>query len=427
MGEQNVAARMSSDWDSRAREDAAYYVAFGRRNQDDDEFFSSAADVLRAIGQELRRKDDAFWRSAEALEIGCGPGRLLKPLSSAFRKVHGIDISEEMLRRAESYLAGIPNVALHHAKRSDLSHFADQSVDFIYSYAVFQHIPDREVIFNYMNDAVRILNPGGIFFFQINGLPDRGHKPTTWNGARVSAEEMIEFAKRHSLLLLGLTGQRTQYMWVTLQKRWAPVRTEKPSCKVRRITNAYSGEPAIPSSGRFGAVSVWTDGLPDDCDLLELSALVDGVSAIPTYVSPPTNRLRQFNFLLPKGTRTGLVPVDVLWNGQSLFGVQWATIIPAGPRVPRICTLSDGTNLLSEYRIETGSGKLVMEEVAEPERVRIRLEDVEVQQDAPFCVDPLHDRYEFNFWLPENVSTGAHHLDVSIGQRTIGRLAVEVA
>ena len=34
---------MRADWNERAGEDANYYVAFGRREQDDEEFFSTGS------------------------------------------------------------------------------------------------------------------------------------------------------------------------------------------------------------------------------------------------------------------------------------------------------------------------------------------------------------------------------------------------
>ena len=46
---------MREDWNRRAKEDAHYYVAFGRHEQDEDEFLSTAADVLRGFDRELKR------------------------------------------------------------------------------------------------------------------------------------------------------------------------------------------------------------------------------------------------------------------------------------------------------------------------------------------------------------------------------------
>ena len=46
---------MRAEWNERAREDAHYFVAFGRREQDDDEFFATATDVVRELEAELKR------------------------------------------------------------------------------------------------------------------------------------------------------------------------------------------------------------------------------------------------------------------------------------------------------------------------------------------------------------------------------------
>src|SRR5690348_2134708 len=100
-----VLDRMRSDWNERASEDAYYYVAFGRREQDDEEFFSTAADVLRLLSGELKRL-----RSRDAaLEIGCGPGRLMRPLAQHFGEIHGVDVSDEMIRLARERLRSVPN------------------------------------------------------------------------------------------------------------------------------------------------------------------------------------------------------------------------------------------------------------------------------------------------------------------------------
>ena len=41
MPESNVLDRMRHDWNARALEDPHYYVAFGRREQEEAEFFST--------------------------------------------------------------------------------------------------------------------------------------------------------------------------------------------------------------------------------------------------------------------------------------------------------------------------------------------------------------------------------------------------
>src|SRR5579884_4114611 len=165
-----VIEKMRADWNARAKEDARYYVAFGAREQDDAAFEATAADAVRAIESELKRfGPGADTRSMRALEIGCGPGRLLKPLSRHFAEIHGIDVSDEMIRLARERLKNIPNAHVAATDGSTLRQFADESFDFIYSYAVFQHIPSRDVVLSYMNEARRLLKRGGIFRAQFNG------------------------------------------------------------------------------------------------------------------------------------------------------------------------------------------------------------------------------------------------------------------
>lgn len=427
MADPSVFEAMRADWNQRAEEDANYYVAFGRRDQPEQEFFASSADQVRAFETELRRKPAAFWKTQRALEIGCGPGRLLRPLRRHFREIHGLDISDEMIRRARSNFRDSPNVHLHLTRDSSLSAFRDESFSFVYSYAVFQHIPNAEVIHNYLHDAVRVLAPGGLFVFQINGLPDAGHSSNTWNGARVGAEEIVRFARSQNLLLLQLNDKDTQYMWVTLQK---PERTTgEPAQPVRlaKLRNAFTGDPVIPAGGRFAAAAICLENLPPQADLLSLDVRFDARSAYAFYVSPEMtgNGIREINAMVPPGTRTGLVRFEVYWRGKLLFPPVWARLLPPTARVPRVCSLGDGINLLTADRVESGFGKLVLEEIAHPEQIRIAIDGQPVRSNFE-CINPFRERWEFNFFVPSGTSAGSHSLTACLGYRTITARTIQI-
>src|SRR6185437_14634763 len=90
---------------------------------------------------------------------------------------------------------------------------------FVYSYAVFQHIPSAEVVFSYLRETIRVLKPGGFARLQINGLPKTARACTTWEGVRISADEVRRFTREHGIRLLSLTGIDTQYMWTSWRKQ----------------------------------------------------------------------------------------------------------------------------------------------------------------------------------------------------------------
>ncbi len=414
MHDRDTVEQMRSEWNQRAREDANYYVAFGRREQDDEEFFTTGADVVRALEAELKRLP----QRRRALEIGCGPGRLLRPMSAHFEEIHGIDISDEMVGRARANLAQVPHAHAHHAEQSDLRAFAGGYFDFVYSYAVFQHIPSGDVVFGYLREVARVLAPGGIAHLQLNGLPKTAQTYTTWSGFRIGAEEVRAFAAENGLHLLALDGVGTQYMWTTWRKL-APVR-------IRAIANSHTGEHAVPASGRLASASLWIENLPHGCDLNTLTALVDGAQATNTYLGPEQGGLTQFNILLPAGTRTGLVPVTLTWAARALCRTAWMRVIEPGPAVPRIESVTDGTNLMADRRIEGGTVKLQMEEVTDPESFHASIGSRPVRGVEMFCIDPRNQRWDISFWLPEATPPGPHLMEVRLGERRFEPIALEV-
>jgi len=417
-------ARMRADWNARAGEDANYYVAFGRREQADEEFFSTAADVVRDLESQLPRLRG---RSA-ALEIGCGPGRLMRPMSRHFSEIHGVDVSDEMVRLARERLRHTPNAHPHHGSGAGLELFPDNRFDFVYSYAVFQHIPSREVVFHYLREARRVLRPGGVLRCQLNGLPPHAREYDTWSGVRVAPGEIAQFARDQGFQLLALEQIWTQYMWITCRKRAGGVTPVTAAPRIRHITNAITGEAAAPVAGPMASLSLWIENLPAECDLNAIAIGADGRSCRPSYIGEPAHDgVTQVNAALPPGLRTGLVPVEVFSHGLPLCAPAWMRMIPAGPPVPRVVSISDGVNLLSGSVVASGIVKAVMVEIDRPGDFRAAVDGCEAGGIERFCVDPLFQRYEFNFPLPAQVGRGSHEVRVAIGKREFAPVPIEVA
>ena len=434
MAESEITARMRDDWNARAREDAGYYVAFGRRDQDDAGFFATATEVINGLEWELRRVPLAQRGNWRALEIGCGPGRLMRPLARHFVEIHGVDVSDEMIALAKEKLRDTPNAFPHVGDGSTLPQFEDNFFDFIYSYAVFQHIPSREVVNQYLKEIARVLKPGGLVRLQFNGLPRSADAYDTWAGARFSSTDILEFTELHDFQVFALEGVSTQYMWTTWRKQpqgWHAAQRERnpeeATARIRRITNANSSEPVAPCSGRFASISIWVENLPPDAGLHHLRVIVGDAPGNITYIGPAdSSGLQQVNAVLPELGVTGLLPVELQWLGQNIAPPATLRVIPPGPSVPRLHSVTDGVNLVAGPRIETRAVKLVLEEIARPHEIEVSVGGYPVGDLEYFCIDPRPQRFEVNFRLPEQAVPGRHALEVRIGRRKLAPVMLEV-
>jgi ubiquinone/menaquinone biosynthesis C-methylase UbiE len=427
MEERSVCERMREDWNRRAEEDAEYYVAYGRRKQDDVEFFSSGAYQAGLLAQEFRRMPGAPAGERKALEIGCGMGRLMRHLSRQVGEIHGVDVSDEMVRRGCEKLKDVPNAHLHHTEGADLAAFPDESFDFVYSFAVFQHIPSREVIFRYWEEAARVLKPGGVFRFQVNGQPEDSAPHDTWNGVRIREEEIVEFSRRSGLRLMALEGGPTLYLWATLMKPGAERGPSGP-VQIQRITNAARPEPVVPTRGRYAFMAVFVEELPGDSDLNTLALTLAGVPARLVFLGPSQNDGRQqLNAQLPAGIEPGLHPVQLLYRGRPVAPAQVLRVIPPGPMVPRVMAITDGVELLMANRTVSGVIRVALEEVADVTAFRASLDGRAIERVKSTLIDPMPPRFEIDLFLPEGVEKGWHTLELAIGDRRLAPVGIEVA
>ncbi len=115
-------------------------------------------------------------RNWTCLEIGCGVGRLLKPIAQRCETAIGIDISANMIEWSKSYLKDVPNAETRLGNGCNLPGVADASVDFVYSHLMFQHLTRFDIVDAYLREIRRVLKPGG--YCRIQNWRD-AHKPFT--------------------------------------------------------------------------------------------------------------------------------------------------------------------------------------------------------------------------------------------------------
>jgi SAM-dependent methyltransferase len=215
-----VIARMRRDWNDRARENARHYVASGRENWTDEDFFESGQVWLREyVLPDLELICGALAPSeVRMLEVGCGAGRMTKAFSELFGSVDAVDISAEMTARAAAALGNRSNVRFHVNNGRDLSMFGPFAFDFVFSGIVFQHIPRKAIVENYIREASRVLRPGGVFKFQVQGVPIREDEADTWVGVGFTEEEMRSISVQCGFQICSMRGAGTQYFWLVFRR-----------------------------------------------------------------------------------------------------------------------------------------------------------------------------------------------------------------
>jgi SAM-dependent methyltransferase len=112
----------------------------------------------------------------DALDIGCGIGRLEQTLAPRLRHILGIDLSPAMVAEARRRCAGIANAVFAVCEGDGLSQFAQQSFDLILGVDSFPCFAAAapDIAGRYIRDAARRLRPGGalaIFNYSYRGDP----------------------------------------------------------------------------------------------------------------------------------------------------------------------------------------------------------------------------------------------------------------
>jgi SAM-dependent methyltransferase len=146
-----LAAILTDETKSGGRWDVTQFMATG------DAEIETVLQHLAAIG--LQPDPDGV-----VLDFGCGVGRLTQALARRFRSCVGVDISQEMITRANALnqyghcryvVSATPQLPCE-----------DESCSFLYSNLVLQHV-DRRFAVSYLREFTRVLAPGGVLVFGV--------------------------------------------------------------------------------------------------------------------------------------------------------------------------------------------------------------------------------------------------------------------
>jgi SAM-dependent methyltransferase len=170
---------MSRDWDARARKNAFHYIASWRKDWGPESFIASGEEDFERLVVPVLARCGLPAVGKCMLELGCGAGRMTSSFAKRFELVYALDLSHEMLSRARLMHSAQKNILWLQSNGVDLSCVASDSIDFVFSYLVLQHLPEEALVLQYIREMLRVLRPSGVFLFQFNG----GLEPTmNWRG-----------------------------------------------------------------------------------------------------------------------------------------------------------------------------------------------------------------------------------------------------
>jgi len=219
----DVLKRVRKDWDERARENALYHIVNSSKDWKNRDFYRSGEiSVANDIMPKMHRicGESRSLLDLTTLEIGCGVGRMTGMLGRIFGHVTAVDVSKETIDHARANLADLANVTVILGDGATLSAVPDESHDFAFSFIVFQHIPSTEVIASYCREVRRVLRPGSLFKFQVNGVVrDRhGSTPDTWVGVSFADADAQHLCQQSGFQWEMSQGAGTQYFWLWFRK-----------------------------------------------------------------------------------------------------------------------------------------------------------------------------------------------------------------
>jgi len=159
------------EWEKNAAKDAYWAVLtssqYEQKEWDKEIFFQSGQQEIARLIEYIQKIPLQIDLSGNALDFGCGTGRLTQALSGRFTRVYGVDVSANMVEKARAaLLPSMKNIELLHNPATNLRLFKDETFNFIYSNIVMQHIALRHQM-QYLEEFARVLKKGAWLVVQI--------------------------------------------------------------------------------------------------------------------------------------------------------------------------------------------------------------------------------------------------------------------
>ena len=202
-------------WDKLALDDAKYYIC-ARKDDSEEKFKQYGMDHYAEyiIEDPVVRNFIPDFSVSTILEIGCGIGRMTEFMASDFKKVMAVDVSKEMIRLGKERLASIANIDFIETDGESFP-FENDSIDFAFSFLVFQHVPSMESIRKNFKEVNRVLKSAGMFKVQLRGVPTE--KGKWFSGVDFDISSISDLCDQTVFEVIKYAGANTRSFWVWLK------------------------------------------------------------------------------------------------------------------------------------------------------------------------------------------------------------------
>ncbi|MBU1082884.1 class I SAM-dependent methyltransferase [Patescibacteria group bacterium] len=169
-----MALNYQQDWENLAQLSPEWAILSDPKKQQEEwdktEFFAVGEKDINELSMHLKELNIEL-NFDEALDFGCGIGRLTRAIAKHFNKVYGLDISPTMLQTAKEINGQNPKMIFLQNNQNDLASFSTDKFDLVISLITLQHIPDKEIIKKFILEFLRVLKPGGVLYIQLPSTP----------------------------------------------------------------------------------------------------------------------------------------------------------------------------------------------------------------------------------------------------------------
>lgn len=157
-----LAKDMKTAWEARSRKSPFFYVETAHWDGNVERFFE-LGEVRSGILIDPILTSHPDIERGIAADIGCGLGRFTRSLGSRFDRAIGVDVSAGMVEKAKELNNEIDNIDFVEGDGVSFP-INDKSIDFLWSYEVFQHMPTHEIVLSNLKEVKRVLHNTGRAF-----------------------------------------------------------------------------------------------------------------------------------------------------------------------------------------------------------------------------------------------------------------------